>query len=162
VIQRTLVLVKPDGVRRALSGEILARFEKVGLKIIGMKMVWIDRNFAKEHYSDHVDKKFYPGLEDLIVEGPVIAAVLEGVEAVEVVRKIVGSTEPKIAQPGTIRGDYAHHSYGLADAKNIAVRNVVHASGSVEEAEKETELWFKKGEIHSYKRADEFDHFGDK
>jgi nucleoside-diphosphate kinase len=159
--QQTLVLLKPDAVRRGLTGEILHRFEKAGLKIIGMKMVWIDEDHSKEHYSEHVDKAFYEGLEEMITEGPVVAAVLEGIEAVTVVRKMVGSTEPKEAAPGTIRGDYTHHSYALADAKGMAVRNVVHASGDTDEAADEIALWFDDEELHTYKRADEYDHFGD-
>ena len=161
MIQRTLILIKPDGVRRGLTGEILSRFEKVGIKIIGMKMVWVDRDFSKKHYAEHVEKGFYPGLENMIVEGPVIAAVLEGVEVVEVVRKMCGGTEPKGAAPGTIRGDYAHHSYGLADAKGMAVKNVIHASGDLKDAKKEVPLWFEESELHTYKKSDEADHFGE-
>jgi len=160
MIQRTLILVKPDGVRRALSGQILTRFENAGLKVVGMKMVWIDKDFAKKHYKEHVDKHFYKGLEAMITEGPVIAAVLEGVEAIEVVRKICGTTEPKGAAPGTIRGDFAHHSYGLTDSKGISLRNIIHASGSTSDAKDEINLWFKDSELHSYERADESDHFG--
>jgi nucleoside-diphosphate kinase len=99
MIEKTLVLIKPDGVQRSLAGEIITRFEKVGLKIIGMKMVWVNREFAKKHYKAHVDKPFYAGLESMITEGPVIAIVLEGIHAVELVRKIVGPTEPKSALP---------------------------------------------------------------
>ena len=151
MIQRTFVLVKADGVQRTIIGEILSRFEKAGLKIIGMKMVWVDKEFAKKHYAEHVDKPFYPGLESLITVGPVVAMVLEGVEAVEQVRKMVGATEPKKAAPGTIRGDYAHVSYGFADEKGIAIKNLVHASDAVETADKEIALWFKEEEMHSYK-----------
>src|SRR3989344_2530614 len=108
--ERTLVLLKPDAVQRCLTGEIIQRFEKAGFKIVGMKMKWVDEKFAREHYAEHVQKPFYPGLEALITMGPTIAMVLEGVEAVHNVRKIVGATEPKGAVPGTIRGDYAHVS----------------------------------------------------
>ena len=150
MIDQTLVLVKPDGVQRGLVGEILQRFEKVGLKIIGMKMVWVDAAFAKKHYKAHVDKPFYLGLETMITEGPVVAVALEGIHAVELVRKIVGPTEPKSAPPGTIRGDYAHVSYAYADRKGIAIKNLIHASGNIEEAKAEIQLWFGKEELHSY------------
>jgi len=159
MIQRTLIIMKPDAVRRGVSAEILTRFEKAGLKIVGMKMVWIDKDFSKKHYSDHVEKSFYKSLEDFMTEGPVIAVVLEGVEAVEVVRKMCGETEPKTAAPGTIRGDYTHHSYALSDKKGKAVKNVIHASGDVKDAEKEVKLWFKDEELHSYRRSDEEEHF---
>src|SRR3989338_5116596 len=95
MIERTLVLLKPDAVQRGLVGEIIQRFEKVGMKLAGIKMVLVDQKFAREHYAEHVQKPFYPGLEALIVMGPTIAIVLEGVEAVHNVRKIVGATEPK-------------------------------------------------------------------
>ncbi len=137
--------------QRALVGEIIARFERMGLKIVGMKMVWIDKAFAKKHYSAHVGKSFYPGLESMITEGPVVAMALEGVHAVENVRKLVGATEPHKAAPGTIRGDYAHVSSEYANSKQAAVKNLVHASGNKEEAEQEVKLWFTAKELHSYK-----------
>ncbi len=151
MMQRTLVLLKPDAVQRSVSGEIISRFEKAGLKIVGMKMVWVDKDLSKKHYSAHLDKPFYPATEEYITSGPVIAMVLEGVEAVENVRKIVGDTEPKQAAPGTIRGDFAHVSMNYANQKNISVKNLIHASGSPEEAKKEISLWFKDEEMHSYK-----------
>ena len=147
--------MKPDGVQRGLIGEIISRFEKVGLKVSGMKMVWIDRDFSRKHYSDHVEKPFYKGLEEFIVQGPVVAMALEGINSVELVRKMVGSTEPKKAQPGTIRGDYAHHSYEYADRKGIAIKNLIHASDSAENAKKELSLWFRPEELHSYKTVHE-------
>ena len=150
MIEKTLVLVKPDGVQRGLIGEIIKRFENAGLKIAGMKMVWIDKKFAKEHYKAHVGKKFYPGLEAMITEGPVVAMAIEGVHAVAQVRKMVGDTEPQGAAPGTIRGDFAHVSYDYADKKGIAIKNLIHASGSKEEAVTEIKLWFSKNELHSY------------
>ena len=159
MIQRTLVLVKPDGVQRGLIGEILGRFEKTGLKVVGMKMVWVDKDFSKKHYSAHLEKKFYPGLEAMITEGPVVAMVLEGIEAVEVVRKIVGGTEPKGAAPGTIRGDFAHISYAKADADGKAIKNLIHASGNKEEAKQEVELWFSSKELHTYKTVHEIHTF---
>ncbi len=155
MMERTLILVKPDGVERGLIGEILTRFEKVGLKIIGMKMVWIDKEFSKKHYAAHVEKPFYKGLEAFIVSGPVVAMVLEGIEAVDLVRKLVGATEPKSSAPGTIRGDYAHHSYGYADKKGIAIKNLIHASGSKDDAKAEVALWFTPKEMHSYQTVHE-------
>lgn len=150
MIERTLVLMKPDAVQRGLVGEIIQRFEKVGFKIVGMKMVLVDKKFSQEHYAEHVQKSFYPGLEALITMGPTIAVVLEGVEAVHNVRKMVGATEPKGAVPGTIRGDYAHVSYGYADKKGIGIKNLIHASDTPENAKKEIKLWFTEKELHTY------------
>ena len=153
--ERTLVLVKPDGVQRGLSGRIISRFEDVGLKIVGMRMQWVDKEFARIHYSAHVEKEFYPGLEAMITEGPVLALVLEGLHAVELVRKMVGATEPKSATPGTIRGDFAHHSYSYTDAQNKSIKNLIHASGNIEEAIQEVQLWFKDEELHTYQTVHE-------
>lgn len=150
MIEKTLVLVKPDGVQRGIVGEIITRFERVGLKIAAMKLVQVDAEFSKQHYAEHVGKKFYAGLEAMITEGPVVAMALEGVEAIPVVRKLVGGTEPKSAAPGTIRGDYAHVSYGHADEKGIGVKNVIHASADAKDAERELALWFKPSEFYSY------------
>lgn len=155
MIERTLVLIKPDGVQRCLIGRILSRFEDAGMKFVGMKMVWVDKDFAKKHYSAHLDKPFFPGLEKMITEGPVLALAVEGLHAVETVRKMVGGTEPKSASPGTIRGDFAHHSYAYTDGKGIAIKNLIHASGTVEEAKQEVELWFKKEELHGFKTVHE-------
>jgi nucleoside-diphosphate kinase len=152
-MERTLILVKPDGVQRALVGRILQRFEDAGLKIVGMKMVWIDKDFAKKHYFDLEERrgeKVFVTTTDAMIEGPVVAAVLEGIEAAVNVRRIVGSTEPKSAAPGTIRGDFAHHSFAYADAKDRAIRNVIHASGDADEAKQEIALWFTDGELHAY------------
>ncbi|NJL44029.1 MAG: nucleoside-diphosphate kinase [Nitrosarchaeum sp.] len=151
MIQRTLVLLKPDAVQRGHMGEIIGRFEKVGLKVVGCKMVWADKAFSRKHYAEHLEKKFYPGLESMITEGPVLALALEGVECVETVRKMVGSTEPRQAAPGTIRGDFAHVSYGYADQKGIGVKNLIHASASKDDAKRELELWFDAAELHSYR-----------
>lgn len=153
MIQQTLVLVKPDGVARGIVGDIIKRFEQRGLKIVGLKLVKIDEDFSKEHYAAHVDKEFYNGLEEFIISGPVVAMVVEGVDAIENVRKLVGATESKSAIPGTIRGDYSHVSYSHADERGISVKNVVHASGDAEDAKKEVALWFSIDEIHDYKRA---------
>ncbi|MEM3374415.1 MAG: nucleoside-diphosphate kinase [Candidatus Woesearchaeota archaeon] len=155
LIERTLVLLKPDAVQRGIIGNIITRFENAGLKIVGMKMVWVDEDFSKKHYSEHINKPFYKPLEAFITEGPVIAMVLEGIHAVEVVRKMVGSTEPRKALPGTIRGDFAHHSYEYADKKGIAIKNLIHASDTIENAKKEISLWFNDDELHSYKTVHE-------
>ena len=149
--ERTLVLLKPDAVQRCFAGEIISRFEKVGLKIVGMKMVWVDAKFTREHYAEHVHKPFYPALESLLTMGPVVAMVLEGVEAIALVRKMVGATEPKMSAPGTIRGDYAHVSYAYADAKKMGMKNLIHASDSAVSAKKEVALWFKESEMHTYR-----------
>ena len=150
MIERSLVLIKPDGVQRCLVGEIIRRFENVGFKIVGMKMVWVSKDLAKKHYAAHIKKPFYPGLEKFITEGPVVAVVLEGIHAVETIRKMVGTTEPKSAAPGTIRGDFAHMSYEYADGKGVTIKNIIHASGTKKEAEDEVTLWFSKNELHSY------------
>ena len=121
MIERTLVLVKPDGVERGLIGEILQRFEKRGLKIVALKMVKVDKDFAEQHYTEDITKRRGQHVRDAllnyVIEGPVVAMVIEGVHAVENVRKIVGDTEPKVALPGTIRGDFAHGSNSYADIK---------------------------------------------
>ena len=155
MIQKTLVLLKPDAVKRSLVGEILHRFEKAGLKIVAMKMILLNEDFSKKHYCEHIGKKFYKCLEEFITSGPVIAIVLEGINAVEVVRKMVGSTEPGKAMPGTIRGDFAHLSAEWADKKKKAVINLIHASDKPTTAEKEIKLWFDEKEIHSYRTANE-------
>lgn len=155
MIERSLVLLKPDAVQRQLVGRILQRFEDAGLKIAGMKMVCIDEEHASKHYEGLKGKHYFERCKKFLQEGPVIAMVLEGVKAVEVVRKITGSTYPNEAFPGTIRGDFAHHSEEHADAKGVSVKNLIHASGSIEEAKKEIVLWFKPEEMHSYKTVHE-------
>ncbi len=154
-IERTFIALKPDAVQRGLIGEIISRFEKVGLKIVGMKMVWMDKKFSEKHYIAHLKKDFYKSLETFMTSGPVIAICIEGLHAVELVRKIVGATEPRTALPGTIRGDYSHHSYEYANKKGISIKNLIHASGNLEEAKKEIKLWFKPEELHSYKTVHE-------
>lgn len=146
-IERTFVAIKPDGVQRCIVGEILSRFEKVGLKIVGMKFVHADADFAKKHYSDHVDKFFYPGLEKYITSGPVVALVLEGINAIAMVRKLVGETAPEKSLPGTIRGDYAHMDYARGDDHDLGIVNLIHASDIPENAEKEIHLWFSESEL---------------
>ncbi len=155
MIERTLVLLKPDAVQRALVGEIISRFERAGLKIVGMKLVWVDENFALKHYTEDLAKRRGEEVRKMMVkflqEGPVVALAFEGVEAVENVRKLVGPTEPKAALPGTIRGDYAHVCFSYADQKKMVVRNLIHASGNKEDARYEVPLWFDKKELHGYK-----------
>ncbi len=155
MLEKTFVAIKPDGVERGLVGEVIKRFENRGLKIIAMKMVWIDRNFAKKHYAAHMKKPFYKGLEDFIVSGPVVAMVVEGIDAIANTRKMVGATTPSEAQAGTIRGDFAHQTLQHADKHGHAVVNIVHASSSPEDAKAEIALWFRKDEIHSYKAVAE-------
>lgn len=177
MIEKTLVLAKPDSVQRALVGKIITRFEDAGLKIVGMKMVWVDYKLAKKHYQDslipvvggktkkdwdaigldyketvdEIGQMIIEGTRKFLMSGPVIAMVLEGVQAVEVVRKIVGSTGPKDAAPGTIRGDFSHLSLGYASIKRKGAANMIHASGNLEEAKEEIKLWFKKDELFEYK-----------
>jgi nucleoside-diphosphate kinase len=158
MIERTLVLLKPDAVARGLMGKVIQRFEDAGLKIVGAKMVWVNKEFAAKHYFDVAERRgehILKVLLDMITEGPVMAMVIEGVSAVEVVRKMVGNTEPKSALPGTIRGDFAHHSYDHTDGKGVAIKNIVHASGKKDEADFEIKLWFKDNELHSYKTVHE-------
>ena len=155
MIERSLVIIKPDGVERSLVGEIIKRFENTGMKIVGMKMVWIDRKFAERHYGAHKAKPFFRELVDFITEGPVVAFVLEGVHAVDNVRRLVGSTSPHESPPGTIRGDFAHISMAYASKKGSGGKNVIHASGSKSEADEEIKLWFNKEELHSYSTVHE-------
>ncbi len=141
-MQQTLVIVKPDGVQRALVGRILARFEERGLKIVALKLLQVDRALAEKHYAVHKGKFFYQGLVDYITSSPVVAMVLEGHEAIGVVRMMVGATRPWEAAAGTIRGDYAL----------MGLRNLIHASDSPETAASEIALWFQPGEISPYSR----------
>jgi nucleoside-diphosphate kinase len=136
-------------------GRIIQRFEDAGLKTVGMKLAWVDKEFAKKHYTEDVAKRrgehVRKMLMDYLTEGPVLAICLEGIDAVDLVRKIVGPTEPKAALPGTIRGDFAHQSFGYADDKKIPIKNLIHASGNETEAKQEVALWFSGNELHSYK-----------
>ena len=156
MIDKTLLLIKPDGVKRCLIGELTKRFEQRGLKVVGLKMIWVDEKFAKKHYTDDITKRRGEHVRNYLVnflkEGPVVAMVLEGISSIEIVRKIVGETEPKAAVPGTIRGDFAHVSYAYADKKKMVVRNVVHASANKKDAQYEIRLWFKPEEIYHYSR----------
>jgi nucleoside-diphosphate kinase len=189
MIEQTLIVIKPDGVVRSLTGEIVTRFEKAGLKLVGARMVKIDKAHAEKHYPADRDELWigignktlenYEKLElnaqellgttdpkaigdivrvwllDYMSSGPVFAAVFEGPHAVELVRKICGHTLPLLSAPGTIRGDYSYDSAALANKGQRAIKNLIHASGTVEEAEYEIPLWFAKSDISSYKRTDE-------
>lgn len=153
-MEKTLVLIKPDGVARGIIGKIITRFEDAGLKIIGMRMASVDKDFAKRHYTEDVAKRRGEHVRnytiDYLISGPVIAMVLEGVEAIENVRKICGTTEPKSAPPGTIRGDFSHVSIAHCDGKKSVVRNIIHASGDKKEAKAEINLWFSQTELSKY------------
>lgn len=142
-MERTLVLVKPDGVQRGLVGEILGRLEAKGLRLIGLRLLWVPRVLAERHYAIHVDKHFYPGLVEFITSGPVAAIAVAGPDAVAVVRRVVGQTMPNQAEPGTIRGDLAVSG----------LRNLVHAADTPGTAEEELALWFEPGSLVDYERA---------
>lgn len=178
--ERTLVIVKPDGIQRALIGEIMQRYERLGLKLVGLKMLVPTEKMIEDHYlldpdwkknvgeksiasymqkgqtppsNDPIEvaNKVVENLKKYMTSGPVIAMVWEGAHAVELVRKITGGTEPRSAGIGTIRGDFVLDSYQMADTDGRAIRNLIHASGTVPEAEKEIPHWFHKDEIISYR-----------
>lgn len=181
MLERTLAVLKPDAVKRGLIGKIIQRFEDAGLKIVGMKMVLADEKLAKQHYQDslipivgnktkkdwdafgvkytetaeEIGTMIVEGTRKFLMSGPVIAIVLEGLHAVEIVRKLVGTTGPKDSPPGTIRGDFAHLSLGYASIKRVGAANLIHASGNVDEAKKEIDLWFSPKELRSYKTVHE-------
>lgn len=150
-MERTLILLKPDAVDRGLVGEIMHRFERVGLKIVGLKMVQAERDHAERHYTEDLAIRRGQHVRDMMItmlmEGPVVALCLEGIDSVELVRKMVGGTEPKAAAPGTIRGDYSHMSFKHSDEKKIGIYNLIHASSSAPEAEQEIAVWFKPEEM---------------
>lgn len=141
-MERTYLMVKPDGVQRNLAGEIISRFEKRGFKIIGLKMLQISRATAEKHYGEHAGKPFFAGLVDFITSGPVVAMVLEGSGVINAAREMMGATNPLKAAPGTIRG-----SYGIDMG-----RNVIHGSDSPESAAREISLFFRDDELISYNR----------
>jgi nucleoside-diphosphate kinase len=181
--ERTLVLIKPDGVQRGLIGEIVKRFEQRGLKLSALKMVKGGEELIGKHYTDDLEwlesvgKKTRSSFAEKGIEmeetdkaiglrirewlmsyigsGPVVAMVVEGNHAIEVVRKIVGPTEPRTAPAGTIRGDFSIDSYMLGDNLMRPVKNLIHASGNKKEAEEEIHVWFSEDEIHDYERSDE-------
>lgn len=182
--ERTLVVIKPDGIQRSLIGEIIGRFEKLGLKLTAMKMCLLTEEFVEKHYT--LDPKWrevtgekrvkmakergekletedpfeitaviLEKLKKYLTSGPVVAMVWQGAHATELVRKIVGGTEPRSSDVGTIRGDYVLDSYIMADTDSRAVRNLMHASGSAEESEIEIKHWFKDEELINYKLVQE-------
>jgi nucleoside-diphosphate kinase len=183
--ERTLVVIKPDGVQRTLVGEIIQRYERIGLKMVGVKMLVPDADFIERHYTLDSEWKRKVGeksikaytdkgaehpvssdplkVADIIIEklrrymtsGPVIAIVLEGAHAVEVVRKLTGGTEPRSSDVGTIRGDFVLDSYHMSDLDNRSIRNLIHASGSVSEANQEIKHWFSKEELVEYRLVQE-------
>lgn len=186
--ERTLVLVKPDGVLRGLSGEVIQRIERRGLKVVAMKMVQVDRKHLEGHFPSEdswmerlgekglktfaeydIDPKKHMGTDDkrqigkvvkeslfeYMTSGPIVAMVVEGIHAIDMVRKLAGNTLPAFADMGTIRGDYSVDSPAVANVEKRAIKNIMHASETPEEAKNEIDLWFDKKEIHDYKRADE-------
>lgn len=154
-VEMTFVALKPDAVQRGLSGEIISRFEDAGFKISAMKMVQPDEDILEEHYEEHVDKPFFDELKEYMTEGPVIGMVLEGVHAVDKVRDIIGDTDASEAHPSTIRGRWAQMSMDHADSTDTKYKNLVHASATQEEAEREIEIWFNETEIHDYRVSHE-------
>ena len=156
MVQRSLVVFKPDAVQRGIVGEILTRFERVGLKVVACKMANPDKDHYYKHYENigkMVSRRGEVAFDrtlKFMTSGPVIAMVFEGVEAVPLIRKMCGATEPWVADMGTIRGDYAHMSFGYADAKDLGVPNLIHASGDPEEAKAEIAHWFGTQEIQDY------------
>jgi len=182
--ERTLVVIKPDGVQRSLIGEIIRRYERSGLKLVGIKMLVPSEEFIEKHYLIDPEWKMKNGvkviqaakdkgiksrtenpieqgefvlgvLKKFLSAGPVIAMALQGMHAVALARKITGGTEPLTSDAGTIRGDFTTDSYEISDADERAVRNLVHASGSVEDAEKEIKHWFKDEELINYRLVQE-------
>jgi nucleoside-diphosphate kinase len=178
--ERTFVAIKPDGIQRSLVGEMISRFEKVGLKLVAMKMLVADEDHIEKHYTldpewrrvtgektiaGYVSKDLKPPLTDpfeitalilanlkkYMTSGPIVVMVWEGAHAVNIVRKLVGGTEPLTSDVGTIRGDYVLDSYAMSDQDSRSVRNLIHASGSVREAEKEIGHWFRPEEIMNYR-----------
>ncbi|NWF63745.1 MAG: nucleoside-diphosphate kinase [Chloroflexi bacterium] len=142
-MERSLVLVKPDGVQRGLIGEAIARFERRGLRLVAAKFIWVSKDLAEAHYAEHKGKGFYDGLISYITSAPVMAMVWEGPNAVAAIRQTVGSTKPWEAAPGTIRHDFALE----------VGRNLIHASDKPETGERETALWFKQEELVEWARA---------
>jgi len=141
-LERTLLLVKPDGVQRLLVGRVLTRFEERGLKLVGLKLVHVTRALAEQHYAVHRERPFFAGLVDFITSGPLVAAALEGPNAIAIVRAMNGATRPHEAAPGSIRGDFAVET----------AQNLVHASDGPETAAAELALWFRPEELLSYQR----------
>jgi len=154
-MERTLIILKPDTIQRGLVGEIITRFERAGIKIVGMKMVSPDEEHFHKHYEgisnliSRWGEDIYQVTLSQMTEAPVIAFVLEGIEVVQHVRKMVGTTDPKDSAPGTIRGDYTHITRAYSNPRGSTLPNLLHASGNPEEAEQEIALWFKEDELYS-------------
>lgn len=145
MLERTLVIIKPDGVKRALVGEIISRFEKRGLKVVALKMVWLSEDLAQQLYSPHAGKRFYQGLVDFMTSGPVVAIAMEGESAIQLARNIIGLLRPEEAMPGSIRGDYS------MDVRH----NVIHGSDSLESAVRELAVFFDNSDFMQYRTCDE-------
>ncbi len=152
-VETTFVALKPDAVKRGITGDIISTIERAGFKISGLKMVQATDQLLEKHYEEHVDKPFYESLADYMKEGPIVAIAVEGAHAVENLRKIVGDTDALEAHPATIRGRFAHMSMEHADSAGKNYKNIIHASATKEEAEKELEIWFDESEIHDYRVA---------
>lgn len=143
-MEQTLIIAKPDAVQRGLVGEIIKRFETKGLKLIGIKMLSLSSDLLQEHYSEHLEKPFYAGLEEFMKSSPVVVMAWEGYECIDSVRSLVGSTNPRVSAPGTIRGDLA---MGTG-------RNLIHASDSKESGEREVNLFFSQDELFEYDKSE--------
>ncbi len=183
-MEQSLVLIKPDGVQRGLVGKVISRFEEAGLKLVAMKMVHPAQEDVDKHYAlteewmmgvytkakakyeangqpfPFADHKAYgadikKGLVDFLISAPLVALVLEGEAAVSLIRKLVGSTEPASSAPGTIRGDFSHDTYALANQQGRPLRNIIHASGNVDEAKQEIPVWFSETELHTYEHVND-------
>lgn len=154
-VETTFVALKPDAVKRGITGDIISTIERAGFKIAGLKMIQATDQLLEEHYEEHVDKPFYESLADYMKEGPIVAMAVEGAHAVENLRKIVGDTDAREAHPATIRGRFAHMSMEHADSADKNYKNIIHASATKEEAEKELKIWFDDSEIHDYRVAHE-------
>ncbi len=181
-MQRTLILVKHDGIQRGLTGEIIKRFEQKGLKIAGIKMIQATKETADKHYvitpewtkkvgentrksaekkgikinqtDEEIAERIHAQNTEYLTEGPIIAVVFEGYHAIEIGRKLIGSTEARKAEIGTIRGDFTVDSYEIAEAKKRSVRNLIHASEDTEQADREIKLWFDEKEVHEYTKKE--------
>ncbi len=160
-MERTLIILKPDAVKRGIVGEVLSRFERAGLKIVGTKMLQPNYDQYYHHYENigkmvsRRGKEAFDITLEFMEEGPVIAVVLEGIGSAGLVRKMVGDTEPFKAAPGTIRGDYAHMGFEHSNKEKIGVPNIIHASGDAKEAEEEIDHWFAESELYSYQTVHE-------
>lgn len=161
-MEQTLIILKPDALMRGIVGEVISRFERAGYKIVGAKLLKPDYEHFHGHYEGigtlmtRKGKEIFESTLSSMQDGPVMALVLEGVEAVSTVRKMVGATEPKEAMPGTIRGDYAHVSYGQASSTGKGVANIIHASATVSEAKQEINHWFSDSELYDYQTVHEY------